>query len=182
MSKISDEDLMWQLSQGKLKYAGHLFERYHVRLYNFFLRWNNDRALSEDLTQSVFERLIRYRKTYKKGMSLKSWIFQIARNVKADQAKSNRLLISDFVSPESIDPGEAPFTEKMEKAEEVSALQRAIRQLSSEQQEILELTRFQKMKYKEVALLLGYSEGAIKVKVHRAIQTLKVHYLKAAKL
>ena len=77
MSKISDEDLMWQLSQGKLSYAGHLFERYHIRLYNFFLRWNRDGALSEDLTQSVFERLIRYRKTYKKGMSLKSWIFQL---------------------------------------------------------------------------------------------------------
>lgn len=173
---------MWQLSQDKLSFAGHLFERYHVRLYNFFLRWNRDRALSEDLTQSVFERLIRYRKSYKKGMSVKSWIFQIARNVRADQAKSSKLLISDFVTPESLQPEEAPFTKSMEKAEEVDALRLAMKQLTPEQQELLELTRFQQMKYKEVGLLLGYTEGAIKVKVHRAIQALKVHYLKASKL
>ena len=173
---------MWQLSQGKRSAAGHLFERYHVRLYNFFLRWNGDKALSEDLTQTVFERLIRYRASYKKGLSVKSWIFQIARNVKFDQAKSNRLLVSDYIQPEEIDPGESSFLHHIEKQEEVNALRKAILQLTPEQQELLELTRFQKMKYKEVALLMGYTEGAVKVKVHRAIKVLKANYLKVSKL
>lgn len=174
----SDESLMESLSGGRLDCAAELFERYHGRLYNFFLRMTGDRPLSEDLTQSVFERLIRYRTSYVAGRSFRSWIYQIARNVRIDQLRKNHHLVSDYVDTETIGGGEAPVTRRLETREAEQRLHRALRLLPEEQREVLVLTRFQELKYREVAALLHCSEGAVKVRVHRAIKELRAVYQK----
>ena len=55
---------------------------------------------------------------------------------------------------------------------------KALNKLSPENRELILLTRFQKLKYKEVAMMLGMSEGAVKVKAHRAIKQLRIQYFK----
>jgi DNA-directed RNA polymerase specialized sigma24 family protein len=54
--------------------------------------------------------------------------------------------------------------------------------LPPEQLEILLLTRYQKMKYAEVGELIGCSEGAVKLKVFRALQQLRSLYFKLEQL
>jgi len=54
--------------------------------------------------------------------------------------------------------------------------------LPKEERQLLVLTRFQRMKYQEVAEILDSTEGAIKVKVHRAIKKLKGIYFKLERL
>jgi RNA polymerase sigma-70 factor (ECF subfamily) len=48
--------------------------------------------------------------------------------------------------------------------------------LNDEQRELLILTRFQNMKYEEVAVIMNTTVSNIKVKVHRTIQKLREHY------
>ena len=48
---------MLLVKEGQLSELTELFERYHVPLYNFFLRLTLDEALSEDLTQDLFYRV-----------------------------------------------------------------------------------------------------------------------------
>ena len=74
---MTDEQVMLEVHKGDLDKTAILFERYHVRLFNFFLRMSYDKDLSQDLTQTVFERLLKYRTSYKYGKQFKSWIFQI---------------------------------------------------------------------------------------------------------
>ena len=74
---------MRALADGELDAAAVLFRRYQVPLFNFFLRLGFAREMSEDLTQTVFERVIKYRESYREGMSFRTWVYQIARNVKA---------------------------------------------------------------------------------------------------
>jgi RNA polymerase sigma-70 factor (ECF subfamily) len=50
--------------------------------------------------------------------------------------------------------------------------------LSDENRELLILCRFQELKYNEIARILNTTEGAIKVRVHRALNQLKSNYLK----
>ena len=45
---------MEQVRDGKVEKLAIIFERYHVMLYNFFLRLTYNRSLSEDLVQDVF--------------------------------------------------------------------------------------------------------------------------------
>ena len=56
-------------------------------------------------------------------------------------------------------------------------LQRALMQLPEDKREILVLSRFQELKYEEIARLLGCEIGAVKVRVHRALQQLREIYL-----
>ena len=65
-----------------------------------------------------------------------------------------------------------------EKDDEMNLLQQALQSLAPEKRELIEMTRFQKLKYQQVAELLGTSESAVKVRVHRILKELKQAYLK----
>lgn len=63
MEQVNDEHLMQKVKNGDLNSLAPLFEKYHVKLYNFFLRLTRNKDISNDLTQNVFRRIISYRKT-----------------------------------------------------------------------------------------------------------------------
>ena len=71
---LTDEHIMSQVSQGDIRQSGLLFERYQTKMYNFYLRNTRDIELSKDLTQQVFIKLIKYRKSYKNQNSYKIWL------------------------------------------------------------------------------------------------------------
>jgi RNA polymerase sigma-70 factor (ECF subfamily) len=52
----------------------------------------------------------------------------------------------------------------------------AMDRLPDEKREILLLSKYEEKKYKEIGDMLGCSEGAVKVKVFRALQDLKQIY------
>lgn len=178
VQSLSDEQLMQALQQGDLNKAAILFERYQKWIYNFFLRLTADRSLSEDLSQTVFERMIRYKSSYKNGFSFKTWIFQIARNVRADYHKKNKQMFDQLVPINELEQASVLADKEMELEEQQQQLYRSLNALPEDQREILILTRFQKLKYQEVAQLLDCTEGAVKVKVHRAIKSLRELFFK----
>ncbi|MEN0004565.1 MAG: RNA polymerase sigma factor [Bacteroidota bacterium] len=176
---LADEALMQRLSSGELACAAALFDRYQKWIYNFFLRLEaSNQELSQDLTQSVFERMIRYRTSYRTGASFKTWIFQIARNVRADHYKKNRMLVDDFAALEQEPSTERSVEHQLTAKEQKEQLYKALDALPEAQREVIVLTRFQQLKYSEVGKLLACTEGAVKVKVHRAIKALKDQFFK----
>lgn len=177
VTKHTDEQLMEQVSQENLNALSVLFDRYQVPLYNFFYRQNYDRALSEDLVQTVFERILKYRLSYASGRTFRSWIYQIARNARTDHHKSQQR-ISDFIQPDDLEIETASIEQSMAEAEDLQQLEQAMQQLSETEREVLVMTRFQKMKCGEVAEILQCSEGAVKVKVHRALKQLRNIFFK----
>ena len=66
--------------------------------------------------------------------------------------------------------------EEMELEIKKNTLYEALEQLSPEEREIIELSRFQGLKYQEISEITGNSVTAIKVKVHRAIHKLREFY------
>jgi RNA polymerase sigma-70 factor (ECF subfamily) len=55
----------------------------------------------------------------------------------------------------------------------------ALAKLPSSQREVVELHYFEERPYKEVAEILGTSEGAVRVRAHRAYTTLKALLVEA---
>ena len=90
VTTISDEELMLQVREGIGEMLGVLFDRYQQPLFSFFVRLTGDRALSEDLVQDVFYRILRYRHTYKPGSAFRSWMYQVARNARQDSLHRQR--------------------------------------------------------------------------------------------
>ena len=179
---MTDEKIMEAVKSGDLQQVSLLFERYNRRIYNFLARMTIDRPLAEDLTQNVFLRIIKYRSSYREGAKFQSWIYQIARNVFSDHYQTIKNSYSAFVDVEKI-RDHIPDSEDREiQNEKEILLERSMARLTEEQRELLVLTRFQQMKYEEVAALMDTTVANIKVKVHRAIIRLREFYFEMEKI
>ncbi|MBV6645929.1 MAG: RNA polymerase sigma factor [Cyclobacteriaceae bacterium] len=171
---------MLKVKAGDLEKLGLLYKRYSKRLFGFFYKMTDDPGTSEDLVQNVFMRMMKYRHTYSSGGKFETWAFHMARNVHHDHFRKNKRY--DF------QPTMGEWNEQLQDhdheehqmimSDELANLNKAMMAMPSEKRELLELTRFQQLKYQDVAKLLGISEGAVKVRVHRALQELKSTYLK----
>lgn len=172
MKLVPDEDVMLQVRNGTADMLEVLFDRYQAPLFGFYSKLTGDRTVSEDLVQEVFFRILKYRQTYRPGTPFRAWIYQIARNARVDHYRKRRPETS--FEPE-MSPAVAP-TDSAQKNQETAFLHRALMQLPEEKREILVLCRFQELKYDEIGRLLGCEVGAVRVRVHRALQELRRNY------
>jgi RNA polymerase sigma factor (sigma-70 family) len=179
---MTDELIMEAVKAGNLQQASWLFERYHKRIFNFLARMAMDRELAEDLTQNVFLRMIKYRNSYREGLKFQSWIYQVARNVFSDHYQANKNKFSAFVDVEKISEHISDSSDAEAQDEKEKILHQSMAKLTEEQRELLVLTRFQHMKYEEVAAIMDTTVANIKVKVHRAILKLKEYYFELEKI
>lgn len=74
-------------------------------------------------------------------------------------------------------PGHSHVEEAFEKKQAAEQLRRAINKLSEIDREIVSLSKFQELRHQEVAAILNMSEGAVKVRLHRAMQQLRQMYI-----
>ena len=169
MKLAPDEDLMLEVRSGAGDTLGVLFDRYHSPLYNFYAKLTGDRTLSEDLVQEVFLRILKYRQSYEPGTPFRAWIYQIARNARVDHYRKTPRHIT--FEPEMVPP--VMPKDSAQQSEEAELLHRALMQMPEEKREILILSRFQELKYEEIARLLGCELGTVKTRIHRAIQELR---------
>ena len=169
---------MCAVRDGVVSDLGVLFERYHERLYNYFVRHTSRRDASEDLVQDVFFRMLKYRHTYRGDAPFTVWMYQLARNASADYFKKwKRESPMDEEMEEQLDTGPNP-SEASEQAEEHELLKRALAGISEEKREVLILSRFQDLKYEEISTILDCPVGTIKARVHFALKDLRDEYMK----
>jgi RNA polymerase sigma-70 factor (ECF subfamily) len=174
--------VMEAVRNGDLQQASMLFERYNRLIFNFLARMTMDKDLAEDLCQNVFLRMIKYRSSYRTGARFQSWIYQIARNVFSDHYQKVKNRYSDFVDVEKISDHMADNEDSQQQDEKEALLHRSMAKLTEEQRELLVLTRFQQMKYEDVADLMDTTVANIKVKVHRALIRLREYYFEMEKI
>lgn len=178
MEALSDNALMLKVKNGDLDQMGLLFERYKKILFGFFYNMNHDAELSEDLVQNTFMRIIKYRKSFKGDGSFKVWMFHIARNISHDQFRKNSWRTNEDLDKwnDLIVDEVQNREQEMTKTEDTKLLHLALLKLDREKREILILSKLEELKYQQIAEVLSCSEGAVKVKVFRALKALKVVY------
>ena len=172
MKQLSDEELMHTVSEGNLDAMTYIFDRYHIRLYNFYYQKIKDVAISEDLTQNVFLKVIKYKHSYKGGKFV-SWIFKIARNLFYDHYQEQK----KTQSFEDIDDVTGELDEEtIEKGEEVSHLMKVLNNLNDKDKELIVMNRIDGIKYEQIAEIVGSNTVAVKTKIHRIIKKLRTNY------
>jgi RNA polymerase sigma factor (sigma-70 family) len=174
---VNDEALMSAVREGDLAQLGPLFDRYHVPLFDFLSRMTGNRHVAEDLVQEVFLRVLKYRATYREGARFGTWIFSIARNVRADyfSRRDAAVPLSDEVL-EAPDDSPGPEDET-EMESESGRLRAALMKLREDRRELLILARYQCLKHEAIAELLGIDTSTVKVRVHRALNELREIFL-----
>lgn len=176
----NDHELMIAVRAGEVARLGELFERYHQRLYAFFVRLTNQPGSSEDLVQLVFYRILKYRHTYRDEGKFSAWIYHLARKVAADHWRKQSS------APIATDPADLPdladtapdSAEQTAGREDLALLRTALARLPVDQREVLVLSRLQQVEHRDIATLLETTPGAVKVRVHRALKELREVYFK----
>ena len=169
MEKSTDEILMSKVANGNLDVLKILFERHHKHVFNFLHKMCGDRMLSEDLTQEVFYKLMKYRSSYNNGKFV-SWLFTIARNCLNTHFRRVTNTYDD------LDGLDYKWVAEEEEKKDFSDLHLAINRLDPSDRELVILNRFQEIKYEELAEIVGSTPGAVKTKVSRALKKLKTIY------
>ncbi len=169
---------MLKVRSGDLDKMALLFHRHHKPLYGFLFHMTRQKEASEDMLQNVFYRMLRSRHTFTGEGDFRTWMYHIARNV-----------LKDHVKKTSRDPGfhdigeladrigaDVRTDEQIERKLEIKVLQQAMDSLSRDSREVLILSRFQELRHEEIARVLDISVGAVKVRIHRAINQLNERY------
>jgi RNA polymerase sigma factor (sigma-70 family) len=162
---------MLAVREGDLDQLSLLFDRHHKHLYNFFLRMTGSTEDGEDLVQEVFLRMLNYRNTYRDDSRFETWMFQIARNARIDSFRKRRRGEPLSVDREPVNPDPGP-DESLIKKNETDLLHRALALLAEDKREVLLLSRFQNMEFREIAGILDEKETTVKVRAHRAVREL----------
>ena len=169
---------MAQVQANDLDQLAVLFDRYHLPIFNYLLqRTNHDRETAQDLTQTVFERLLKYRASYQPSQPFRAWIYQLARNAHTDHwQRQQQLRTCDVLEAEQ--PGHAgglgtTAFAAMHAAEHTQDLYEALALLPDAHRDVLVLHRIQGFSYEEIGEQLACTAGAARVKAHRALQALR---------
>jgi RNA polymerase sigma-70 factor, ECF subfamily len=153
-----------------------LYRKYVAQVYSFALYELRDRHAAEDVTAHVFMRALAGLHGFREQQrppesSFRVWLFQICRNTLRNEHRRRRR------RPEA--PLEAALTvpatdDVAESAAERLELERAlaaIHALPDERRRALVLRFVHEMTAREIGEVMGKSEGAIRVTIHRGLRT-----------
>ncbi|MEK6374451.1 MAG: RNA polymerase sigma factor [Acidobacteriota bacterium] len=175
MTHLSDQELMRLIQAGDVSPAAEIFDRYSSRIYNFAYRFLRNSEAAEDATQEVFVKMLKHANQFHGDAKLSTWLFSITANWcrdylrKADnKAKEAEEVLYSIPAPSELAPDR-----NLERRQDEQMIQKALSALTPEQREAILLSRYQGLSYAEIAQISGCSEGAVKTRVFRAMETLK---------
>src|SRR6266516_1376300 len=175
MKHLSDQELMRVVQAGDFSPASEIFDRYSSRIYNFAYRFLKNSEAAKDAMQEVFVKMLKYANQFHGDAKLSTWLFSITANWCRDYLRKadNKAKDSDDVLVTLPAPAELSPERNLERRENEQRIQKALSALTPEQREAILLSRYQGLSYAEIAQISGCSEGAVKTRVFRAMETLK---------
>ena len=179
-----DANLMLQVRAGSEAAFNELVERYEDRVRGIITHLMGGTAYADDLTQDVFLRVYRARRTYFSSAKFSTWLFTIVNNVVSnarrglarrrevsfDQGSAKDFRYVESSSRNRQDPSPSHHAEATEAA---SLVQGCINRLVPRQRTAIELCDIQGLSYARVAKAIGTSPDAAKSLIHRGRLNLK---------
>ena len=165
--------------EGKTSFQ-EIYERFHPGVLRFLSRLvGEDEA--EDVAQEVFLRVDRGLEGFRGESSIGTWIYRIARNAALDRLRSRPAWLesvrqlrtngsdADLEDGVSQLPDERVSLERYLIGKEMSECIRGrVDTLPESYRKVLVLSEWAGMTNAEIASALGISEGAVKIRLHRA--------------
>ncbi|NGQ96803.1 sigma-70 family RNA polymerase sigma factor [Brevibacillus sp. SYP-B805] len=179
-----DEDKEWvaDVLRGNKQAYAHLINKYKNKIYAVLLRMVHHPQDAQDLTQECFIKAYHYLHSYDTSRSFSGWLYRIAVNLCIDtlrkqsrypavEGELDESAIADQQSPESV-------YLKKESASEVHGL---IQELPETYRIVLLLRYMDDLTYQEISDILNLPLHTVQVRLHRAKQKLREHFLNVKK-
>jgi len=162
-----DAALMKQVAQAQTSALGELYDRYGWLVFSLALHIIGDAGNAEEITQDVFTQVWRWGSSYDSAQGkLIPWLASITRHKAIDRLRQQQVRPEGHSSSLDDDlftrPDENAAVELNQQRQRVRA---ALRQLSAEQRQCLELAYFQGMTQQKIADTLNQPLGTVKTRI-----------------
>jgi RNA polymerase sigma-70 factor (ECF subfamily) len=168
----TDAELIRRWRSGESMAATRLVERHAPGLARF-VAGEGERDNVDEVVQDTFVRAFAAIDSFRGESAFRTWLFTIARRLILDRRRSERR--SRMVA--TVEEGDAVTTfdalDTMVADESMVRVRQAVEALSQKQREVFMLRLEQGLSYKEIADLVGSTEGAARVHYHNAMRAVK---------
>lgn len=159
--------------------ADSLIRKYYDEIQRFILKQTRDNEVSLDLTQETFISMLMTISHFdEKKSSFKTWLYRIATNKTIDYFRSknfkNNTKNISLDDIEAID--EKDFINSFENKDIAENILDYVNTLQNDLQKIFRLHIFAEYTFAEISKELGISEGSVKTKYYRLINTLRKEF------
>jgi RNA polymerase sigma-70 factor, ECF subfamily len=152
---------------------GALFDHFYGPVYRYVAARVGRPSDAEDLAQLVFVKALEALPRYEsRGVPFGGWLFRLARNVVIDHIRTRRETAPLDVVVERPATGDGP-DELAVIRQEMESVAHALRRLTPDQREAIELRFFAGLSAKEAAEAMGKQEGTVRGLQFRAIAALR---------
>jgi RNA polymerase sigma-70 factor (ECF subfamily) len=173
--ELSDEALLAACGTGDSAALGALFDRFHVAVYRVAGRFPlTDDLARDDIVQATFLEVRRVAHTYRAASSVKAWLLGIAANVarrvyRGEQRR--RVRQAKYLAlPET---AQLDVGDQVDRRQLLARIQRAIAELSQDQQIVFVLCDLEQLPCTDVARALGVPEGTMARRLHDARKAMR---------
>jgi len=167
------ERLVAAAKAGDPEAFGSLFDVYYGPVYRYVANRVGRPSDAEDLAQLVFVKVLEALPRYEqRGVPFGGWLFRLARNVVIDHVRTRREHVTLDVIVEKSTDDQGP-DELAVLRQEMDSIAHALRRLTPEQREAVELRFFAGLSAKEAAEAMGRQEGTVRGLQFRAIAALR---------
>lgn len=157
-----------------------IYARHHPGILRFLTRFvGQDEA--EDVAQEVFLKVDRGLQDFRGEAAIGTWIYRIARNAALDRLRSQPAWLDGAHEVQPLGPAEDPADVFSRLPDEQASIERfligkemsecirgRVESLPESYRNVLVLSELAGLTNAEIASALGTSEGAVKIRLHRA--------------
>ena len=146
-----------------------LYHRYVIPVYRYLYKRLGNSKDAEDLTSQVFMDALEGLVHYKERGNFAAWLFTIARHKVIGAYRRQRPVLSLDEAENTYGKTEDPL-EHLVQQEKLERMAVILAELDEDQRELLRLRFTAELGYAEIGDLLGRSEAAVKMAVHRLLR------------
>jgi RNA polymerase sigma-70 factor, ECF subfamily len=168
----TDLELIARWRAGDERAATSLVARHSPALARFAVSLGQ-RADVEEVVQDTFVRAFGSIESFRADSSLRTWLFTIERRLILDRRRADRRRRDDSSVDEVDAVTEFDALDEIVADEAEARVRSAVQRLSRMQREVFLLRVNEGLSYKEIAEIVGSTEGAARVHYHNAMRAVK---------
>ena len=171
--QIQEEYLLIEEAKKNPKRFALLYEKYYQQIFLFVFKRLNNEETAADVTSQVFLKAMTHLKKYKfQGVPFSAWLYRIAINEVNQHFRVQKGV--RVISMESTDiAGMMEEVTEESSEESIRQMLSAMKLLSPDEVQLIELRYFEKMPFKEIAQVYNITENNAKVRMYRLLSKLK---------